>query len=223
MNRTLTNLSICMAALAASACGDTITQVVNLASTQNPFTTNIAVQGFDASLGTLNSVNVLLSSTVNATFRITNFGSATEIATGASASIPVGLTGPDGLSILTTATSASNFSLSADPFPPSYFVAGPAATATASVDVTTNLGSYTGAALTIPFTVSAMNGSYSGTGGADLNYGGQAFSSESITVTYTYTALDNSINSIPEPGVMLTAGTGLMGVAFALKFLKKKS
>jgi len=185
-----------------------ITQNFPIPTTSTPFTDTYTFNLFNTNLGVLGEVMVTLNTSITAEVDIFNSSATTQAFSNATASIPVNLTAPDGVSLNATGV-AGPISGTVPP--------GPGVTAfkglTTNADVSQTLpfgdfASYEGVGTntgTVVFT--ANSGSYAGTSSSALFFGGSATAGGLITITYLY----QPTGTIPEPGATTFLAAGVLG------------
>ena len=181
-----------------------------------PFSSPLTLSKFDTTQGTLNSVTLTFAATDTVTSRVTNISSTqTDSVSGATASIPLNVSGPIGLSFGTTITTG-----------PFSGTVGPNATVTlgsssvpfnpAPISIApSNFGAYSGAGaqtFTATFTGGAVSASGTGVSNQDF-FGGGGLASGTLTVTYDFTPPPPPPPvGTPEPASMALLGAGLAGL-----------
>jgi len=161
-----------------------------------PFTDTFTFNTFNTSLGVLGQVTVSLNTSITAEVDIFNNSSSVQPFTNATASIPVTLTGPDGV-VLSATGVAGPISGTVNPG----FNAFPGLTTNANVSQTLPFGDFPGyedppSTATGTLTFTAASGSYAGSASSQVFFGGSATASGTITITYLY----QPTGTIPEPG-----------------------
>jgi hypothetical protein len=169
---------------------------------------NITLPEFDSNLGTLQAVNLTLTSTINGSVSIFNLTGASQSFTNALASLTIGVTGPDG-------TAASVTPVVTVPFGtvnPGETDFGPLSNVASSSVTASTLSSYEavgGGSLSFAV-VSSSGGYYQGTSVPGVFFGGAVSSSGDVDVAYTFTP-------VRVPDSLCTGGTlavalGLLGL-----------
>ena len=169
---------------------------------------NVALPEFDSSLGTLQAVDLTLTSTINGLVSIYNLTGASQSFTNALASMTVGVTGPAG-------TAASVTPMVIVPFGtvnPGETDFGPLANTASSSVAASTLSSYeTIGGGTLNFAVvSSAGGFFQGTSVPGVFFGGAVSTSGDVDITYTYSPV-NLPDSLSIAGA-LTAALGLLGL-----------
>jgi hypothetical protein len=145
---------------------------------------NLTLPEFDSSLGTLQAVNLTLTSTINGSVSIFNLTGASQSFTNALASLTIGVTGPDG-------TAASVTPVVTVPFGtvnPGETDFGPLSNVASSSVTASTLSSYEavgGGSLSFAV-VSSSGGYYQGTSVPDVFFGGAVSSSGEVDIAYTF-------------------------------------
>jgi len=176
----------------------------NVPLTNGNFTFNL----FDTTLGTLDVVTVALSTSITPTIDVFNSSGGPQSFSNATATIPITLTAPDGITATATAVAG----------PVSGTVTGvftqfPAGTAFSNSSQNVPVGDfsfYEGVGpVTAPLDVTSTNGSYAGTGPANgtIGFGGSATAGATVTITYLY----QPAGTIPEPGATTFLAAGVLG------------
>jgi hypothetical protein len=200
-----------MAALAGPAAAAVETFSVDYGSAETPLATgtgeNLSIDKFDPSLGVLTGVNITLYSYDTASAEVYNFAGIRASYAGATATVPITVTALGGTASTASATAGLFAGVSTGR---GMIVAGSSpviALRSASQVDAGDFGFYEGVGV-VPFTVSVEStaGSYSGSSGAMLFFGGNGFSRGTVEIDYTYTAT-------PEPGTM--AAISYCGLGFA--------
>jgi hypothetical protein len=175
-----------------------------------PWTDTINVPFFNSSLGTLTGVEILLTDTTSVAIQVTNNNSAPVNFTGATASIPLTVTGPGlgsgGLSQTITANLSGTANPGLNNFTPS------SQTVVVPDDIiTTNLSQFETGSPSVTYVATAGLGTYSGAGTTNLDFGGTANVTGSFEVIYDYT----SVPGVPEPATwaFMMLGVGAIGAA----------
>jgi hypothetical protein len=168
---------------------------------------NFTFDLFDSTLGVLDSVTVALSTSITATVDVFDTG-GTQSFSNATATIPITLTAPDGITSTATAVAGpigGTVSTIVTQFP------GITANANNTQNVPgADFSFYEGVGLvTAPLDVTSTNGSYSGTGPANgtIGFGGSATAGATVTITYLY----QPAGTIPEPGATTFLAAGVLG------------
>jgi hypothetical protein len=211
---------IALLALSATVKAQVITQTFSVPTTATAFSDPITYNLFNSNLGVLQSVTLSLTSTVTANVNFYNFTElggpfgppTTESYTNATASVPVSVGGPGGLTASVTGT-AGPFSGSSSVF--ETVIPGAPQTLSDSVTITSGLGVWESppGSATGTLTASAGAGTYGGSSVTGLTaFGGSATANEAITLTFTYTPPV----ATPEPGawalVLASASVSFAGL-----------
>jgi hypothetical protein len=204
---------VAMASSAAMA--DLISFSHTTPSQAAPFTDTFTLPGFDASLGTLNSVTIQLAYTTTAELDVVNVTGAPQAFTDGTATTFLTLAGPDGLALTTNAV-AGPINGVADPGETSF----PGLTGGGTLTITVPDGDFSAfeippAASTDSYSVEGALGSYNGSSVDGVFFGGSASAGGISTVTYDYTA---PVSSVPEPTAMALLGSVLVALRLRHRF-----
>jgi len=200
-----------------SATADQITQTFTQASSPVPFTYTFSVNQFNPSEGTLNSVAITIGSNIVAEVDVFNSSptGSPEPFTNATASVPVTLSGPAGLNVLTNATTPP-ISGTALPGPNSF--SGQTTTVTVSTTLTSGFSDYVGTGtISNGFTFGAGSGTFSGSG-TNVDFGGSASADATITIVYNFSAL-----AVPEPSSIVLLGMGGVFGLFGWRTFRRRA
>gem|GEM_PF-827737 len=186
------------------------------------YTAEYYLASFDTSLGTLTGVTLGYTSNITAEVDIYNtYGGSSEAYAGATATVSVNLTGPDGSIVYTTAQ-AGPFAGAVAAADPSIglsmaALAGNTATDTSYTEVTGDLSAYEapGGADVAFIATNTDGGSYTGDASSapdgTMFFSGDATAGGTASVTYTYTTATHG-TPVPEPATMSIFCLGLMGL-----------
>lgn len=193
-----------------------------------PYTFDFAANQFNPADGTLNTVVISYVTQIEGVATVYNFTFTPQAFTGATSAVPVSLTGPTGPDSITLNSTATTLAQSgtapAAKLTPDGLVAGqitlPGETAT-TTDTNTITGSgvnaYVGTGIAnLDFAFNAAAGTYSGSG-VGVAFGGSATAKATITITYEYTSV------VPEPASMGLLGIGMAGFFAFRRFFDKRS
>lgn len=216
MNQTLiSKLAVSSLAVAGvfagvgAASAATLTQEFSFTvpSQTTPFSQTFTLPGFNTSLGTLTSINLMNTVTTVANVNIVNTSSVNQPFTSATASVPLTLSGPGlGSGLVTTAT-ATIPTGTALPSPPTNNFPGITNTTIGTAVIpSTEWAPYISGG-PVSFTASGALGTYAGIGSSSLFFGGSAAAGSVVKVTYTYNTPMST--ETPEPSAFL--GLGLIG------------
>lgn len=193
-------------AVGGAASAATVSFTHTIAATPVPFTSNFTLSSFNTALGTLTGVEIVVDDTSVATVDIFNLNSTTESFTDASATVPLTVTGPDG-SMITNSVTAGPISGVAGVGLSTF--TGLSASNVVSLSIApAAFSSYESATpQNLSFTASAGDGTYTGTGGFGVLFGGSAVAGGTVEVNYTYST------AVPEPAswALMIVGFGMMG------------
>ena len=196
------------AAVGAAASATTLSFSHTIMPQPTPFTTAFTLNSFDAALGTLTGVEIIVDDTAIVSVEIFNTTSSPQPFTNASAVVPLSVTGPGGVTLNSSVT-AGPLSGTAKSFESSFtglYASNVVVQAIAPGAFSNFEGSGT---QNLQFNVSSGNGTFSGTGGNGIFFGGSAQSGGTIDVDYTYTTFPG----LPEPAnwALMIVGFGVTG------------
>ena len=195
-------------AIGGAANATTLTFTHTIPATTVPFTDSFTLSSFSTALGTLTGIEILLDDTTSATVDIYNLNSTPAAFTDASASVPLTITGPAGAS-LTDIVTAGPISGVADPGLNTFTGASGNSTVTETLTSGDFAAYETATPQSLTFGAVAGNGTYTGTAGFGVLFGGSATAGGTVEVEYTYTPL----SAAPEPAswALMMIGFGAMG------------
>jgi hypothetical protein len=189
---------------AASAATETFSYTVDQSTV--PFTQDFTLSGFNTALGTLTGVTLTLDDSTTAEVQIVSLNSTATPYTDATATIPVTVTGPDGLTVDATVTAGP---VAGTAEPGLNTVPGVPGSDTDSTNVSSSDFSLyeSPGGVPVAYTFDALAGSYTGTSAGGLFFGGSAVAGGDISVTYTYTS------AVPEAATwaLMLVGIGAVG------------
>ncbi len=197
---------LCLSAVAAFAAVPARAAVISFSHTSAinpaPFTDNFTLSSFDSNLGTLQSIEIIVTSSATANVGIFNATAGTLAFTNAQATIPVAITTP--LSVVNQTLTAGPFSGNAASGNNNF----PGITGTSTYDAFVGAGNFS--TFEVPggsnqsYSVVVGTGNYSGTSAGGLFFGGSATAGGTTQIIYTYDA--------PEPMSLALLGLGLAGL-----------
>jgi hypothetical protein len=175
-----------------------------------PFTFDFTLPAFDTSLGTLTGVTLTIDNTTVADIEVINLNGTPQPFTGAFATIPLTLTGPDGLNVTSTVTAGPISGVATQSFPSINQFPGNSGSSSASVALPNSEFAFfenPPAGTDLSFSAASLSGTFGGSGGQGVLFGGTADVGGTAQVTYTFAAL------VPEPATwaMMLIGFGGMG------------
>jgi FlaG/FlaF family flagellin (archaellin) len=225
---------VALAALANSAFASLQVEeeTATYGSSQSPLaigsSLSLNIPQFNAENGTLTGVSIQLSSYDTISSLVFNATPNIEGYTGATATMPVTVTAPDGLSTMATGI-AGPFEGNANPYV--LTVAGTKSAGAITAEDSINSGNFslfeTGGndAGTFTVTVGPL-GSYFGSAGSFVFFGGNGSSYGTVEFDYTYEPTDdppkitNDADAVPEPATLCAglAVTSICGIELARRF-----
>ncbi|MDL2338957.1 MAG: choice-of-anchor E domain-containing protein [Pseudomonadota bacterium] len=180
----------------------------------SPIPAGFSVPLFNGSLGTLNSIYLALTTNIVGEIDVYNPGAAVKSFTNAFARIPVTVTmkTPDATSVTAWATSTLASGNAAPGFNayPAIASSGSNSVHVLSADFANYVGPGTGSAF---FTAAAGDGTFGGTTGSNLFFGGSAAASGIFTVRYDY----DPVSAVPVPAAAWLLGSGLVSLGATLR------
>ena len=205
--------ALLLACAVGTAQAGSLTQTLSAPAATVPTSDTFLFNQFNPSLGTLTSVDLSLTSNIVADVSVLNSLTTAQGFTNAMASVPFGVTGPDGISFSLTASTPGQSSPPLAPVAAGADVALPGSAVTASVATTLSspgeIASYIGTGindLAFVFTVGA--GTFSITAANGVFVSGSATADATVVLTYNYTSA-----TVPEPSSAILAAIGIVGVA----------
>jgi hypothetical protein len=219
-------------AIAGPASASIQVESVQYGSASSPLPMNspetLSLPQFNTSLGTLTGVSIELSAydtissvVYNATGQSAAYSGATAVMT---VKVTASLGSSDSDVLTTSGTGIAGPFTSLSPIPPGPSVAGWASIPTQTDTINPgNLGIFEGTGM-LPITISADSvGSYSGTGGSSLFFGGIGYSYGTVEVDYSYDS--QMVIPIPEPNTLCAglAVASICGIGFARRFRRTSS
>jgi hypothetical protein len=188
-------------------------------STTSPFTNSFSLANFNTALGTLTSVTITLAYSTTGEVDIFNDTSSNQTFTNAESSVPLTLTGPDGLSQTVDAVAGP---ISGTVVPGENKFPGLTGTGTLTINVpSADFGAFEipPSATTDTYSVAGNMGTFSGMSVTGVFFGGEAVAGGVTTVTYDYVIP----SATPEPTTMVMMGAALVGLGLLRKKSFKKS
>lgn len=180
-----------------------------IAAQATPFTIDFSVPLFDSNLGTLNGITLSLTANIVADIGIYNPGSVTKAFTNAFASIPLTVTSkaPDASTVGVTATSTVAAGQAVPGISTFAGIASSGSNATSVLPAgwASYIGQGGGSAL---FSAVAGDGTFSGTTGSNLFFGGSALAGGVFTLRYDY----DPVSAVPVPAAAWLLGSGLVSL-----------
>lgn len=179
------------------------------AALPTPFVADIAVPLFDSTLGTLTGISLQLNTDIVGEIGVYNPGAAAKPFTNARAIIPVTVTSK-GLDV-TALTAVATATLAAGNAAPGFNAfagivsSGSNATSVLPSQFAYYIGQGVGSAL---FSAVAGDGTFSGTTGANLFFGGSATAGGVFTIRYDY----DPVSAVPVPAAAWLLGSGLVSL-----------
>jgi hypothetical protein len=208
--------SVCLAS--AATLTETFTHVTPTSTT--PFTDSFTLAGFNTALGTLDSIQISISTTATAEVDVFNITGGPLPFTNATASVPVTVKGPDATTTSVTLVAGPIAGIAnpgANMFP------GIPGSGSSSIFVpVADFATYENPGGTpVSFMVSSVGGTYSGSGAAgQLFFGGLAVAGGTTTVVYTYDTVVTT--TTPEPTTMALFGSAFVGLGLIRRRIKQQ-
>ena len=182
-----------------------------------PFTDNFTLTSFNSGLGTLQSITLSWVTSGNANVSLVNLTGTPQAFSNATASFPLTLTGPAGLTVSGTVNAgpfAGTIGSGVGPFN----FSGPTNTSSASISIApAGFAAYQSAGpIGLSFSAGAAPGTFGGSSAAGVFFGGSGDVSEITSITYDYAVT-------PEPALMGVLSLGLCGLFLIRRKSLKKS
>jgi hypothetical protein len=176
------------------------------AGTGVPINENFTFNLFNSQLGSLGFVELQLAATITAEVDVFNNNASPQPYSNATATIPITLTAPAGFTETATGVAGPESGTAA---PGETKIPGIAANANSDNNIPMlDWGSYEGnGLLTGNINASSTPGTYSGTAGNNVFFGGSATAGATITLTYFYIPT----GFVPEPGTTTFLAAGVLG------------
>jgi uncharacterized protein (TIGR03382 family) len=193
-------------AIAGGADAQSIVQAFTIPTAAVPINDTFTFNLFNTNLGTLQQVNLALSTSITAEVDVLNFTDSNQAFTNATATIPVTLAAPDAITEVAIAT--------AGPISGTAVIGSNAFTGLASNANTSQIvpmadwSFYEGVGpMTNTLNASSTSGTYGGSANPGVFFGGSATAGGTITLTYLY----QPAGTIPEPGATTFLAAGVLG------------
>jgi len=218
-------VSLTLAALAGlwltvgqGARAQVIVQNFTIPLSSTPISDTFTFNLFNNALGALDSVTIALNSTVTAEVDIFNATAANQPYSNGTASIPITLNAPDGVTDTVTAVAGPVSGIAP---PGETEIKG--LTTPANFSQTLPLGDfpayeYPPGTSTGTVTITSTAGNYSGSAGAGVFFGGSAQVQGILTITYLYAPA----GTVPEPGATTFFAAGVLGTLGMVLRRRKK-
>ena len=206
--------AVAAAAITAPAFAQAATVVENatIPISPVPYTYAFSLPSFNTALGTLQSVTFELTDSTTAAVQIFNATAGALSFTNATASIPLTVTGPGGMSISDTITASVASGVATSGLNTFSGVTG---THSANTSFTSGLSAFeSGSVVNLSYLADASQGTYTGTGPTGLFFGGSANAGGTFEIIYNYAA-------VPEPATWAFLMLGLGGIGAAMRTRRK--
>jgi hypothetical protein len=176
------------------------------ANSSLPINDNFTFNLFNSQLGSLGFIELQLSASITAEVDVINISNSPQTYSNATASVPITLTAPAGFTETATSVAGPESGTAA---PGETELTGLPASASSNNNIPQiDWGSYVGVGtLTGNINASSTSGTYQGTGGNSVFFGGNATAGATITLTYFYIPT----GFVPEPGTTTFLAAGVLG------------